>query len=169
MPPLQRLSYMDQLLHRTLAVTFWFLRNKETHCVGNSTDIMILKWCLLWTMCFKGYKCKRKREKGLGNFGPGDIQGLTFNIGKLILNFAASVPGRPSVYFRNCSEPAVLCNEAAGLVMREMWTLCGIMWHCVALCGIVWVHQRLQCQLTRVLLCSSYRAVNNSHLGYKTS
>ena len=66
-------------------------------------------------------------RRGGESLGPGTFRDVTFNVGKLILNCAASVPGRPSVYFRNCAEPAVLCDEAAGLVMRELWTLCGIM------------------------------------------
>jgi hypothetical protein len=68
-----------------------------------------------------------ERERRGGEIlGQGTFRDVTFIIGKLILNIMASVPGRPSVYFRNCAEPAVLCDEIAGFVMRELCALSDI-------------------------------------------
>ena len=79
-----------------------------------------------------------ERERRGGEIlGPGTFRDVTFNIGRLIHNFTASVPGRP-VYFWNCAELAVRWDEVAGVVMRELWILSGIVWLCVTLCGVVW-------------------------------
>jgi len=145
---------------------------------------MILKWCLLWTVCFKGYKYERKREKGWGKFGSGDIQGRYIQCREIDTKLCGLSTRSSFCLFselcRTCCTVWRGCRFGNARVVDIVWhyvtlcdigwhyvTLCGIMWYCVALCVIVWVHQRLQCQLTRVLLCSWYRAVNTIRLGYK--